>query len=243
MMKKVLSILYFFTLAATPVLSEPVAIAPAPVAQSPAVPPVVAPATSPATSSAHANEKAVAMLSQLSANIAALGNYRVEFGVDAEGGQTLGCYIVSGNSFKIMTPEFNIIGDGVSRYEINHGLQEVVVDRMDSTDINILVNPVKAFEFVRNGFVPYFRGEIVTGGVNSELIEMLPLAEDSAISGVRLYVGSDSGLPVRLEYTLDGLDEKIAVSVTSFRKDINIKPSDFVFDKSKYKDYEVVDFR
>ncbi len=197
----------------------------------------------PLSTSADSGEKAAALLAGLSKNIAALGDYRVEFGVGAEGGQILGSYIVSGPKFRIVTPEFEVIGDGVSRYEINHELREVVADAMDTTDVNILVNPVKAFEFAKEGFVPSYKGEVQANGKVCDMVEMKPALDGSAITQVKLYVARDTGLPVRLEYLLDGIDEKVSVTVSSFKKDTAIKLSDFVFDRSKYKGYEVVDFR
>lgn len=188
-------------------------------------------------------DKAAALLSRLSANITALGDYRVEFGVDAEGREVRGSYIVSGQKFRIVTPEFEVIGDGESRYEVNHEILEVVVDVMDTTEMNILVNPIKAFEFADESFVPSYAGEIEIGGRFCDIVELKPAGEDTAITGVRLYLGRDNGLPLRLEYGLDGIDEKVCVTVSSFGKDPDIKPADFSFDKSAYKDYEIVDFR
>lgn len=190
-----------------------------------------------------ADDKAVGLLSQLSANIAALDDYRVEFMVEAENRQTQGSYIVSGQKFRIITPEFEVISDGESRYEVNHEILEVIVDAMDTSEVNILINPVKAFEFAENSFAPSYVGETEVDGRFCDLVELKPLGEDSAITRVKLYLGRDSGLPVRLEYGIDGIDDDVSVSVSSFRNDPDIKSSDFSFDKSAYKDYEIVDFR
>lgn len=190
-----------------------------------------------------ADDKAVGLLSQLSANIAALDDYRVEFMVEAENRQTQGSYIVSGQKFRIITPEFEVISDGESRYEVNHEILEVIVDAMDTSEVNILINPVKAFEFAENSFAPSYVGETEVDGRFCDLVELKPLGEDSAITRVKLYLGRDSGLPVRLEYAIDGIDDDVSVSVSSFRNDPDIKSSDFSFDKSAYKDYEIVDFR
>lgn len=190
-----------------------------------------------------ADDKAVGLLSQLSANIAALDDYRVEFMVEAENRQTQGSYIVSGQKFRIITPEFEVISDGESRYEVNHEILEVIVDAMDTSEVNILINPVKAFEFAENSFAPSYVGETEIDGRFCDLVELKPLGEEPTITRVKLYLGRDSGLPVRLEYGIDGIDDDVSVSVSSFRNDPDIKSSDFSFDKSAYKDYEIVDFR
>lgn len=190
-----------------------------------------------------ADDKAVGLLSQLSANIAALDDYRVEFMVEAENRQTQGSYIVSGQKFRIITPEFEVISDGESRYEVNHEIAEVIVDVMDTSEVNILINPVKAFEFAESGFASSYVGETEVDGRFCDLVELKPLGEEPTITRVKLYLGRDSGLPVRLEYGIDGIDDDVSVSVSSFRNDPDIKSSDFSFDKSAYKDYEVVDFR
>lgn len=181
------------------------------------------------------------MLAWLSGNIAALGDYRVEFSVDADGYVMAGNYIVSGRKFRISTPEFEVVGDGTARYEVNHELREVIIDVMDTTDINVLVNPTRAFEFAESGFTAVYAGGV--SGSGDIALELTSVDEESAIVKIKLFVKRDTGLPSRLEYSLEGLDEKISVSVTSFRRDDNIKPADFRFDKSKYKGYEIVDFR
>ncbi len=190
-----------------------------------------------------ADDKAVGLLSQLSANIAALDDYRVEFMVEAENRQTQGSYIVSGQKFRIITPEFEVISDGESRYEVNHEILEVIVDAMDTSEVNILINPVKAFEFAESGFASSYVGETEVDGRLCDIVELKPLGEEPTITRVKLYLGRDSGLPVRLEYGIDGIDDDVSVSVSSFRNDPDIKSSDFSFDKSAYKDYEIVDFR
>ena len=190
-----------------------------------------------------ADDKTVALLSQLSTNISSLGDYRVDFEVTAEGRQMEGSYMVSGQKFRIITPDFEVISDGESRYEVNHEIAEVIVDVMDTSEVNILINPVKAFEFAESGFASSYVGETEVDGRLCDLVELKPLGEEPTITRVKLYLGRDSGLPVRLEYGIDGIDDDVSVSVSSFRNDPDIKSSDFSFDKSAYKDYEIVDFR
>lgn len=190
-----------------------------------------------------ADAKARDLLGKLSERIAALGDYRVEFRADAEGGEVKGIYLVSGRKFRITTPDFDVIGDGAARYEINHGLEEVVVDNMDTTDINILSNPTRAFEFAAAGFIPTYGGQLAEGGRSLELLRLEPAFEGSAITSVELFIDRLSGLPARLSYGVEGLDGDVDIVIVKFESAVEIPQSDFRFDRSAYRGYEVVDFR
>lgn len=187
--------------------------------------------------------KADELLAGLSSRIAAMQSYRVEFTVYAEESVMQGGYVVSGRNFKITTSEFEVIGDGKSRYEVNHALKEVVVDIMDTTDVNILINPTRAFEFAQGGFVSSYGGTAELGDQISDFVVLTPAAVGSSINQVKLYISRETGLPARLEYRLAGLADKITVEVSSFHEDFKLRPADIRFRKADYPDYEIVDFR
>lgn len=190
-----------------------------------------------------ADPSADALLSKLSKTISSLGNYRVTFSADAEGNRMQGSYLVSGYKFRITTPEFEIIGDDKSRYEINHELEEVAIDIMDTTDINILVNPSRAFEFAAGNFSASYGGETTLNGVKCDIVKLTPLSKDSSLTLISLYLKRSDGLPLKLVYRVDGLDDEAQVTVEKFEGGVKLSPVDFRFDRSKYRTYEVIDFR
>lgn len=183
------------------------------------------------------------LLAALSEKIAAMGDYRVEFSVEAEGNDMNGNYIVSGSNFRIVTPEFEVVSNGKARYEINKELEEVIVDEADTTEISMLINPTKAFEFAKSGFVASYGGIVDESGKTCDLVVLVPGGVVSSITEVKLYLDKATGLPVRLDYKMDGFEDKISVKVLSFAQDKSLRPVDFRFDKSKYPGYEVIDFR
>lgn len=187
--------------------------------------------------------KAQELLSKLQARIASMGDYRITFKVYAEGNPVEGVFNVSGRKFRIVSDGFDVIGDGKVRYEINHGMAEVAIDNMDSTDINILTNPTRAFEFASVGFEPVYEGEVTVNGIKCDQIYLTPSGNNVTITGVMLAVSRATGLPVRMIYGLDGIEDEVMVSIVKFEGGLHIPSADFRFDRTKYKDYEVVDFR
>ena len=192
---------------------------------------------------ASAGDSATKLLSSLSERIDKFHNYRVVFQADAEGGEINGIYLVSGHKFRIAAGDFDIIGDGSARYEINHALEEILIDNMDTTDINILSNPVKAFEFLAAGFIPSYGGQVVVDGAECDLVELQPASEELAVASIELYISRSTGLPVQISYLIDGLDGKVNVKIEEFKEINDLSSDELRFDRSKYRDYEIVDFR
>lgn len=200
---------------------------------------------------AFAQEDGQAVLDKLSEKIKSLGDYAVEYVAYVEGYRAEGQYIVSGDSYVITVGpniagadvDYEIICDGKARFEINHNDEEVIIDNINPDDRNILTNPTRAFDFASDSFKSYYRGTKSIDGQMCDLISLLPIYEGSSLTGIYLSVGVNSGLPVELKYSVDGLDGEVVARVVKFESSQSITQSTFKFDKSKYSEYELVDFR
>ena len=183
--------------------------------------------------SAAADEKSKSMLQRVAQYIEALGAYDAEFKVVAGDYKATGEYSVAGDAYYIALDAAEVYSDGKVRYEVDHNREEINVDNVDLTSRNVLDNPTRCFDFVDAGYESDVYAE--TGG--SKTIHLR--STDSAIEGdIYLTVNAASGRPERLEYKL--YDDVIVVDVVSLDKR---KAKVESFDKTKYKEYEIIDFR
>ena len=183
--------------------------------------------------SAVADEQSKAALQRVARYVEALGTYDAKFKVEAGDYTTEGSYAVSGDNYYITLDEAEVYSDGKVRYEVDHNREEVNVDNVDLTSRNVLDNPTRCFDFVDSGY----ESDMFEENSSQQTIHLR--STDAAIEGdIYLTIDAASARPQKLEYKL--YDDIIVVDVISFEKR---KTKINSFDKSKYKDYEIIDFR
>ena len=183
--------------------------------------------------SAVADEQSKAALQRVARYVEALGAYDAKFKVAAGDYTTEGSYAVSGDNYYITLDEAEVYSDGKVRYEVDHNREEVNVDNVDLTSRNVLDNPTRCFDFVDSGYESDIFAE------KDSQITIHLRSTDAAIEGdIYLTIDTTSARPQKLEYKL--YDDIIVVDVISLEKR---KTKINSFDKSKYKDYEIIDFR
>lgn len=180
-----------------------------------------------------ADDGAKLALQRVAQYVDMLGSYDAEFNVSAGEYKTQGRYSVAGDSYYIILDASEVYSDGKVRYEVDNGRKEINVDNMDLTSRNVLDNPTRCFDFVDSDYVSNIHLK------SDDSITIHLRSNDPAIEGdIYLTIDAASACPQKLEYKL--YDDVIQVDVVSLnkRKD-KIKN----LDKSKYKDYEIIDFR
>lgn len=191
----------------------------------------------------HADERSSALLKELSAKIASLGNYHVGFTVTAEGSLSEGEYVVSGDKYYMLIEDIEVICDGKNKYEINNMDDEVIIGKVDVNEVNILSNPTRAFDFADEGFTHVYDGEMTEKCQACNIILLEPRGKDSSIKDIVLAIEKTTGLPYMLRYSVEGIDGEVEVFVKEFSADRKTPASRFTFDKKNYKGYEIIDFR
>lgn len=183
--------------------------------------------------SAAADEQSKTALQRVAHYVEALGAYDAKFKVAAGDYTTEGSYAVSGDNYYITLDAAEVYSDGKVRYEVDHNREEVNVDNVDLTSRNVLDNPTRCFDFVDSGY----ESDMFEQNGSQQTIHLR--STDAAIEGdIYLTIDAASACPQRLEYKL--YDDIIVVDVISLEKR---KTKINSFDKSKYKDYEIIDFR
>ena len=183
--------------------------------------------------SAVADEQSKAALQRVARYVEALGAYDAKFKVEAGDYKMEGSYAVSGDNYYIALDAAEVYSDGKVRYEVDHNREEVNVDNVDLTSRNVLDNPTRCFDFVDSGYESDIYEQ------NGSQLTIHLRSTDATIEGdIYLTIDTASACPQKLEYKL--YDDIIVVDVLSLEKR---KTKIKAFDKSQYKDYEMIDFR
>ncbi len=177
--------------------------------------------------------------------MAGLGdNYRVRFVVDMEGMDSAKgeLTVAKGNKYHIEVLGQELFSDGLYRYGVDALNMEVTIEGVDPESRNLLVNPLRAFDFSGDVYQVTLIGDSQEGGKNYKVLRLIPT--DGVIDGVRnvvLYVEPTSGFPAELHYDFNGLE--IIITVESADSLSRVKDSDYIFSAGNYPDYEIIDFR
>lgn len=188
-----------------------------------------------------ADGKSDEILKTLQKKVTDFGNYRVEFSVAVDGQSLKGLYEVSGESYRIVTPDMEVYCDGRTKYEVSLLDEEVMVDSVNPNDRTIMGNPTRLFDFLDGSYTHKYVGKALANGINCDEVE---LRETAAKEGEKLnaFISSSTGLPVRLVYWLDNLNTDAVVDIVKITPRITIDKA-FGFDPARFEGFELIDFR
>lgn len=185
---------------------------------------------------AQADEKSTAILNALGQEVASWGDYRVEFSVSSDGRTTTGQYEVSGNRYRIQTPDVQMVSDGVTRWEIDRLEKTIAIDAVDPADHSVLSNPTRLFDFPDGSYTHRMVGAAMIDGVSCNRLE---LKDTQTGDTIEAYI-STAGRPVRLVYALPFLDSGAVIDVLRITPRASI---DKDFRPADHPDFEIIDFR
>lgn len=183
--------------------------------------------------SAVAEENVWQILQRVSAYMDSAAGYEVQFEIKSADFSSLGSYRVKDDSYYISIVGAEVYSDGDVRYEVDNTRKEVNIDQMDNSSRNILDNPTRCFDFVEDDY----SAEVVNRTDDSVTIKLQ--SKDEAIEGeIFITILTTTAAPTKLAYKL--YDETIEVIVASVNSKIKSVKE---FERSAYKDYEIIDFR
>lgn len=188
--------------------------------------------TAVAQAAADADTKDV--LARLKQYIAKMGRYEAAFALQAGDYKAEGRYLVDGDTYHIVVGDIaEVYCDGKVRYEVDNEREEVNIDVVDASSRNILDNPTRCFDFVGSDY----RATVVAQ--DEKQITLKLVSTDEKVEGeILLTVDAATYTPKEIEYHL--YDERFNVKILSLAK---TKSSPSKFDRSRYRNHEIIDFR
>lgn len=200
-------------------------------------------------SAGRADDRSTAILQKISTTLNGYKHYEVTFSFvvrnspsDASSPMT-GSYVVSGEKYYIDLDIREVYCDGKTKYEVDRQNREVTIDRVDPSDRSFLANPTRAFEFLGGSFTHRIEDVQGFGRKNCDVVALTAVEKSSGLSDARLYVDRATGLPAGMIYYIDGASSEVDVTVKKITPFPSVDPKVFIFNRSRYKDFELIDFR
>ena len=176
-----------------------------------------------------ADERGVKRLELISNHYSALGGYSVSFVLRVGGGEQRGVMLVSGKNSYFKVAHTEIFIEDALRYEVNSESKEIVVDRADAYEKDLL----NSF----NG-VSRLAADFIVVECEIEGRAAVRLTPKSGGDVVYIVTGADGESVAKLRY---GAGENLVeVVVEKSEKYTQPLPR---FSKERYKGFEMVDFR
>ena len=183
---------------------------------------------------AQSADKATERVAALSQSVKALGNYAVRFMVEMGEQKVSGNYAVGRGRYYLALGNIEVYGDAECRYDIDTSRREIVIDKVDNNSRNILNNPLSAFDFVGEEYV----ARTLTDDGSRVVVRLTPRQDTEQNGVVDVVIDTRTNLPKSLIYRPSGDSIKINIEHIGA---VAVAPA--AFDNSKYKDFEVIDFR
>ena len=176
-----------------------------------------------------ADERGANRLERISRYYSSMGNYALSFVLRGGGADERGELKVAGNSSYMRIADTEVYVEDSLRYEVRKAAKEVVIDRADAYEKELL-NPLNGFSTVASNYDIVEKtnhGRVVvelTPKKSGEVVRILTAADGQSIAKVQYGTGQSA----------------VEIEIKECKKSVNSLPK---FDKELYKGFELIDFR
>ena len=179
--------------------------------------------------SAMADERGQSRLERISRYYSALGNYSLSFVLRAGGAEQSGELQVGGNNSYMRVADTEVYVMDSLRYEVRRAAKEVVVDRADAYEKELL-NPLNGFSAVVADY------DVAEKMVDGRVVVTLSPKKSGEVVTILMAVDGES--IAKVQYGTG--QNMVEIEVERCKKKAISIPK---FDKECYKGFELIDFR
>jgi len=198
--------------------------------------------------SAQTDQKAKLLLDKLSAKTKAYTSIKANFNYilenKAEGLNEVqsGWIVLKGDKFILEIAGQEILSDGATIWTYLKDAEEVQITDVEE-DNEDQISPGSIFTLYESGYRHEYKKDETSGGINYAIIYIYPLdLDEKSFHTIQLYIDKDK-IELKKIIILSKEGDNYTYKIKSFQTNIPINDSDFVFQKSKYPDVEIVDLR
>ncbi len=151
--------------------------------------------------------------------------------------KTQGQIKVSGKKYLFTSAVNNVIFNGKTQWNIDKQTKEVNIYQPDNDEI-AQTNPFA----IISAYKTAYKSKLLSSSSSSYKVELTPTSNAQSLKKVVVTINAASMLPTKVVMTLtDG--NTLQIDITDIKTGVNISSSNFVFKKSSYPGYEIVDLR
>lgn len=180
---------------------------------------------------------AAEILRKAQAEITDAPSIEASFTVTSGHNSSKGSIIVSGNRFRLITPEMSTWFDGKTQWSYSPAVNEVNISEPTPEELR-QINPFAIIEGLRTNFT----ARRISSPAGTDRLQLTPKGKSSEYTMVTAVFNASTHLPS--EISLTGADRAVTkIVITSIKKGKALKPDTFRFNKAQYPGAEIVDLR
>lgn len=157
--------------------------------------------------------------------------------------QQEGRIVVSGDKYYVYTSQLEVFFDGKLLQTYSSTENQLILETLDPNDSFILASPSRFFRFSPNDIADTYKGESVVAGRKLQEVLLTPKSSKAGYESLSIWIDPANGMPTRLSARFPGISTPVEIQIRKITPGFGAEPALFVFDKSKHKGVEVIDFR
>ena len=187
---------------------------------------------------AAADTDASKVLDNMSKAFQKAGTLSASYTMTSDGHKSSGEMILSGDRFRLTSPQMTIWYDGKTQWTYNSDIREVNITEPTPEEL-AETNPFVIISMFRNNY----KARLMKSAPGTYRIDFTPRSdENSTVRRAIVTVSSSTFMPTDMAITVDS-DQTVAVHIDSLVQGKNYPLSTFVFNKKSYPKAEIVDLR
>jgi outer membrane lipoprotein carrier protein len=199
--------------------------------------------------SAQVDQKARQILEQASKKMQSFQSISIAFTFTMENAKmnihekNSGFLVMKGEKYQVKLPDMGmqVFSDGKTVWNYMKEANQVTISNAGDEGQGI-IDPTTIFNVYQEGFIYKFIEDKSVNGRVISYVELVPL--DKTKEFTKMVAGIEKDKQLIFSLVTYGKDENLyGIYVNDFKSNQPVSDSDFVFEKAKFKDVEVVDFR
>lgn len=146
-----------------------------------------------------------------------------------------GILTVSGNRYRLLSPDMEVYYDGQTLWSYNIPAKEVNVESLPASKTTVLNNPSKLIAASNADFTHKM--------MNDNTIELIPRNAEVPYSKVVITMNLSSLIPEKAVITDRQSGKSTIITLSNYKSDIKTDTATFRFDTQKNRGVDIVDFR
>lgn len=148
---------------------------------------------------------------------------------------------IKGNKFRLEMDEMIVWFDGKTQWVLMKSINEVNVSNPTESEL-ASISPLALLGVYKDGYLLKAPSSKTLNNKNVYQIEMNPTDANEDFKNITIYIDKASGRLMQVLFTLKN-NMQTNIEITDYNDNYKFSDSEFVFDKSKFNDSEVIDLR
>ncbi|NLD23501.1 MAG: hypothetical protein GX670_04640 [Bacteroidales bacterium] len=164
--------------------------------------------------------------------------------IDSEGEEydsQKGVAFIKANKFHLEMNDIDVWFDGKTQWVLMKNIDEVNISNPSESEL-ASISPLALLGIYKDGYSLKAPLSKTLNNKNVYQIEMTPMNAGKDFKSIKINIDKASGRLTQALFTLKN-NMKTKIDITDYNDNYKFGDSDFIFDKSKYKDTEVIDLR